>query len=132
MESRIKKTSRTIPLKLISLLLGYTFWYIFSHSHIATAWITIPLCFYNVPTHNSIRAPETVSVKIAGKRADLRSLDTHELAIHVNADKLREGKNVLTITPETIFLPESIKLVHYSPSNPTVELVTQSQKWEEL
>ena len=127
MESRIKKTSRNVPLKLISLLLGYTFWYIFGNSHTTTAWITIPLCFYNVPTHNSIRAPETLSVKIAGKRTDLRSLDTNELAIHVNAAHLREGKNALTITPETIFLPESIKLVHYSPSNPTVELIREQK-----
>jgi hypothetical protein len=107
--------------------LGYTFWYIFSHSHTTTAWITIPLCFYNVPTQNCIRAPESVSVKIAGKRVDLRSLDINELAIHVNADQLHEGKNVLTLTPETIFLPESIKLVHYSPSNPTVELIKEQK-----
>ncbi len=127
MESRTKKTSRNVPLKLISLLLGYTFWYIFGNSHTTTAWITIPLSFYNIPTQNSIRAPETLSVKIAGKRTDLRSLDTNELAIHVNASHLREGKNALTITPETIFLPESIKLVHYSPSNPTVELIRKQK-----
>ncbi len=127
MESRTKKTSRNIPLKLISVLLGYTFWYIFGNSHTTTAWITIPLCFYNIPAQQSIQAPETLSVKIAGKRTDLRSLDTNELAIHVNAAHLREGKNVLTITPDTIFLPESIKLVHYSPSNPTVELIKEQK-----
>lgn len=123
MESRSKKTSRNTPLKVISLLLGYTFWYIFGNSHTSTAWITVPLCFYNIPKQNSIRAPEALSVKIAGKRTELRSLDIHELAIHVNAAHLHEGKNILTITPETIFLPESIKLVHYSPSNPMVELI---------
>ncbi len=127
MESRTKKTSRSIPLKLISLLLGYTFWHIFGNSYTTTAWITIPLCFYNIPAQKSIRGPETLSIKIAGKRTDLRSLDTNELAIHVNAAHLREGKNALTITSDTIFLPKSIKLVHYSPSNPTVELI-QEQK----
>lgn len=123
MESRSKRTSRNIPLKVISLLLGYTFWYIFGNSHTTSAWITIPLCFYNIPELTTVRAPETVSVKIAGKRSYLRTLDTKELAIHVNAAQLHNGKNLLAITPETIFLPESIKLVHYFPSNPTVELV---------
>ncbi|EKD48558.1 MAG: hypothetical protein ACD_64C00257G0001 [uncultured bacterium] len=123
MESRNKRVSRNVPLKVISLLLGYTFWYIFGNSHTTTAWITIPLCFYNVPSLTTVRAPEMVSVKIAGKRSSLRMLDTKELAIHVNAAHLQQGKNLLTITPETIFLPESIKLVHYSPSNPIVELI---------
>ncbi len=123
MESRNKKNSRNIPLKIISLLLGYTFWYIFGSSHISTAWITIPLCFYNVPKQNSIKAPESLSVKIAGKRTELRSLDIQELAIHIDAAHLREGKNILAITPDTIFLPDSIKVIHYSPSNPMVELI---------
>ena len=123
MESRSKKTSRTVPLKIISIILGYSFWYILSSSHTSTAWINIPLYFYNVPTEKSVNAPEVLSVKISGKRDELRMLDLQELAIHVNAAQLHDGKNLLTITPDTIFLPERIKLVHYSPSNPTVELV---------
>ncbi len=123
MESSQPKNMRTMPLKVISLFLGYTFWYIFGNFHTTTAWITVPLCFYNVPIENSIKAPEFLSVKIAGKRAELRSLDLNELAIHINAEFLQEGKNLLSITPDTFFLPESIKLVHYSPSNPTVEVM---------
>ncbi len=123
MDPRSKKTSRTVPLKIISLILGYTFWHILSSSHASTAWINVPLCFYNVPEEKSIKAPEGLSVKISGKRDELRMLDLQELAIHINASQLHDGKNLLAITPETIFLPERIKLVHYSPSNPTVELV---------
>jgi hypothetical protein len=126
MEFQSRRDSRNVPLKIISLLLGFTFWYIFGNSHITTAWITIPLCFYNIPKQSKIKAPESVSVKITGKRSHLRTLDTHELAIHVNSEKLHNGKNVLQITPETIFLPESIKLVDYCPSNPTVELIKKS------
>lgn len=124
MASRTKKNVwRNAPLKLISLLLGYTFWYIFGNSHTSTAWITIPLCFYNVPEAQTIRAPETISVKVAGKRSDLRSLDPEQLAIHINAEKLKLGRNLISITDEALFLPESIKLVHYNPSNPTVEII---------
>ncbi len=124
MASRTKKNVwRNVPLKVISLMLGYTFWYIFGNSHTSTAWITVPLCFYNVPTAQTIRAPETISVKIAGKRSDLRSLDSAQLAIHINAEKLDPGRTVLTITNDALFLPNSIKLVHYTPSNPMVEIL---------
>jgi hypothetical protein len=112
----------SIPLKLISIILGYTFWYIFGHSHTITTWITVPLTFYNVPQYNTVKAPEYVSLKISGKRADISALDITELAIHINAQKLQEGPNLLPITSESLFLPPSIKLVHYSPSNPMVEL----------
>jgi hypothetical protein len=96
---------------------------VFGNSHTATAWITVPLCFYNVPEARTVHAPETISVKIAGKRADLRSLDPEQLAIHVNAEKLKTGRNLISIPQDALFLPESIKLVHYTPSNPTVEII---------
>src|SRR3990172_9535257 len=108
MASRTKKNVwRNAPLKVISLILGYTFWYIFGNSHTCTAWITVPLCFYNVPTAQTVRAPETISVKIAGKRADLRALDPEQLAIHINAQELQQGRNLITITNDALFLPNS-------------------------
>lgn len=114
-----------IPLKLISLSLGYTFWYIFGHSHTITTWITVPLSFYNVPQHGSLQAPEYISVKISGKRSDITALDINNVSIHINAQKLREGNNLIPITSESLFLPQTIKLVHYSPSNPVVALHTK-------
>jgi len=115
------------PLKVISLILGYTFWYIFGNSHISTAWINVPLCFYNVANTQTVHAPEKISVKIAGKRSDLRALDAEQLAIHINAQNLQNGRNLITITDEALFLPNSIKLVHYTPSNPTVEILTLNE-----
>ncbi len=118
---------RNAPLKVISLMLGYTFWYIFGNSHSSTAWITVPICFYNVAENSVIKGPETISLKITGKRSDLRSLDPEQLAIHINATQLIPGKNSLSITHNELFLPDSIKLVHYSPSNPTIELIPEEQ-----
>ena len=125
-QPQVKKTAwRSTPLKLVSLMLGYTFWYIFSHAHNTTLWIQVPLCFYNLPDHTSIQAPEQVSIKVQGKRSLLRAMDFDQLAIHVNASKLKQGKNVLAFNQESLFLPESINLLHYSPSNPIVELIPE-------
>lgn len=129
MASRTKKNVwRNVPLKVISLMLGYTFWYIFGNSHTSTVWITVPLCFYNVPTAQTIRAPETISIKVAGKRSDLRSLDPEQLAIHINAEKLQHGRNILALTDDALFLPNFIKLVHYTPSNPMVEILPLNEQ----
>lgn len=123
MTSPTKKTVwRSTSLKIISLLLGYTFWYIFGHSHTSTAWIMVPLYFYNIPKQTTINGPERVWLQIKGKRADLRLLDIEHLAIHINAEALSKGKHSLTFDEQSIFLPESIKLVHYY--NPMVELLS--------
>lgn len=128
MTSPTKKTMwRNTSLKLTALVFGYTFWYIFGQSHTSSAWITVPLYFYNVPKQLAIKDPETVTLKIIGKRSDLRLLDTTQLAIHINAEELTPGKNLLTLNEQSIFLPEPIKLVHYLPSNPTVELVPATE-----
>lgn len=129
MTSPTKKTMwRNTSLKFTAFLLGYTFWYVFGQSHTSTAWITLPLCFYNVPKQTMIKGPETMALKIIGKRSDLRLLDIDTLAIHINAEELTHGKNLVTITEKSIFLPESIKLVDYSLSNPTIELISTAEE----
>jgi hypothetical protein len=131
MTSPTKKTMwRNTSLKITALLFGYTFWYVFGQSHTSSAWITVPLCFYNVPKEVVIKGPETISLKIIAKRSDLRILypdHFDKLAIHINAEELTQGKNLLTLTEQSILLPPQIKLVHYSPSNPTVELVPAAE-----
>jgi hypothetical protein len=74
-----------------------------------------------------VKAPETVTLKIMGKRSALCALDVDQLAIHINAARLNNGTNPVAITEQSLFLPESIKLVHYSPSNMTIELVPVMQ-----
>lgn len=118
------KTARlkNMPLNIIALLLGYMFWYMFGSSHTITTWITVPLSFYNRPAHTLIDAPESIALKIAGKRDDIRSLDLNQVAIHIDAQKLHEGKNLLTINAQKLLLPDTIKTLHCIPSNPIAEL----------
>lgn len=110
------------PLKIISLILGYSFWYIIGHGSIINIWLTIPLSFYEIPDNITLRAPEMVSINITGKRSDLYSLDKEKLAVHINAHGLSLGYNNVSITTETLLLPDNIKLIDYRPSNILVEV----------
>lgn len=116
-------STNNTPIKIISLLLGYSLWHIFGSPHSTTVQISVPLCFYNIPAGKVIKAPEQIAIQIVGKRSDIRSLDTEQLAVHINASLLKDGKNLLPITQETLFLPESIKLIHCSPINPIANLL---------
>lgn len=122
MTSPLKKTmSHNTLLKVLSLVFGYAAWYVIGNSHTSTTWITVPLCFYNIPHQCTLSSPETIRLHLVGKRAELRALDIDQLAIHINAHELRPGKNLVTITEQSLFLPESIKVVHCLPSNPIIE-----------
>ncbi len=109
------------PLKVFSLILGYALWYIIGNAMSTTASLNVPLSFYNVPENTKVNAPESITIQIRGKRSLLRALDTDRLAIHINAQELNEETNSITLTNNMLLLPETINLVHYSPSNIVVE-----------
>ena len=119
-----KKNRHSILLKVIALVIGYSFWYIFGGSHASVVTFSVPVCFYNMPANTHIvDAPESISITLAGKRADIRALNQEHLAVHLDASRLRNGKQPIPITEQELMLPTTgIKLVQHSPSNPTVEL----------
>ena len=106
-------TNRLVQ-KISAIVIAFFFWSQLTVLHQQTMTITIPLCFFN-QEQISLDAPETVSITLRGKKADLAQLHTSELAIHIDATKLEKGKNGIMITNKDIFLPESISVVHYYP-----------------
>lgn len=116
------KNHRSFLLKMIALIIGYSFWYITGSSHITATTLSVPLCFYNTPEHTHLQAPESVSVTISGKRSDIRALDQDQLAVHIDAAQLHPGKNVVQLTHRELMLPRHMKLLQYAPSNLVVEL----------
>ena len=116
------------PLKVVSLFMGYTFWYIFGHAQTITTELTVPLCFYGATDKMTISAPDTVHIALNGKRAIMHTLDLNNLAIHVDARALVNGTQPIEISQQSLFLPESIKLVHYTPAQICVTLAQQVEE----
>ena len=114
------------PLKIISLILGFTLWYIFSQGQTISVWLDVPISFYDIPEHMIIHCPETIAINITGKRVDLLHLSRQHMATHINAQNLPQGISNITITPNLLFLPNSVKLLHYNPSNITVKLTKKN------
>lgn len=110
------------PLKVISFILGYSSWYLLGTAHTHTIWKTIPLSFYDVPQQHTVNAPESVTILLSGKRAHLRNLNEKHLAAHINGHDLKQGTHPITLTTQELFLPDSIKLVHYTPTTILIEV----------
>ena len=110
-------------LKFISLLLGYSFWYIASYDHIVTFQLSVPLCFSPDTVHYHINAPEKIDITIRAKRSDLYALEKTSLAAHINTNKLLPGKHGIIINEQHLFLPRNITLINYKPSNLTLTIL---------
>jgi len=104
-------------IKLVALILGYSFWYIFSQSHTARIWVDIPICFYNIPKELDIQCKERVKTELCAKRADLYTIDRNTLAFHIDANNCTIGDMVMKLSEAQLLLPESIKMVRCYPNN---------------
>ena len=116
------------PLKIVSLILGFACWYIISQYQTVTILIPVSLCFDDVSENVTVYGPELVHVTITGKRIDLYALDKDQLAAHINVRGLSTGTHGIELNAGSLFLPSTIKLVHYNPSNIVIEITMDESK----
>ncbi|TET06515.1 hypothetical protein E3J79_01575 [Candidatus Dependentiae bacterium] len=109
-------TGSSIPLKLLSLFFGFSFWYIFIQEYHDYQQVMVPISFYNISSDVIISAPEMATITVHGKRIDIHTLDTSTLAFHFNAQLLKKGKNSIPLLADQLFLPDHVSLLNCSPS----------------
>lgn len=113
------------PILIISLILGYSFWYIASYDQTVMLQLNVPLCFSGSIDY-TFDAPEKIDITLKGKRADIYALDKNALAAHININKLLPGKHGILLTEQHFFLPKNVMLVHYKPSNLMVTITAHN------
>jgi hypothetical protein len=114
------------PLIIISLFLGYSFWYIATYDQTVILQFSVPLCFAGSINNYTLQAPEKIDITLKGKRADIYALEKESLAAHINTSKLLPGKHGIIITDQHLFLPKSVTLVQYKPTNLTITISENS------
>jgi hypothetical protein len=117
--------SNSFCIKISALCMGYSLWFYTGQLYSSSQWIQVPLCFYNIPEHTRIQAPETVWVELTGKRMHVRTLDINTLAIHVNAQAYTPGKQAYNVTAQDLFLPASIAITACKPAVITITLTVE-------
>jgi len=114
-------------IKLISLILGYCFWYVVSQSHISNITVDVPICFYKTNNTLTIEAPEKIKIQLSAKRADLYTINMKTLAFHIDMQDATQGTRILKLSEEQLLLPESIKLVRCYPANIYITVTKKEQ-----
>lgn len=121
-------TGSSIPLKLLSLFFGFSFWYLFMQKNHDYQQLIVPISFYNIPSDVIISAPEMATITVNGKRIDIYTLDTNALAFHINARLLKKGKNSISLLADQLFLPDHVSLLSCSPSTILVYVDERSEQ----
>lgn len=100
---------------VIACGMGYACWSSVASMHYYTIEKSIPICFYNVPSGCQIDAPASIKVTLQGTRFRIKQCEQDErVACHINVQALGVGTHYIEPTSDRLFLPEQIKLVHYT------------------
>lgn len=101
-------------IKIISLIIGYSLWSYLGQIYQVSQWITAPICYYNVPEDINIKTEtEKITVHLTGKREDIRHCS--DIGLHIDASKLCAGQHFIMPDEQMLFLPSTVKLIHYKP-----------------
>ena len=112
---QLRKTITSTPvLKVTSLILGFFLWKLLSDCCTISAWVQVPVCFYN-GSYEGIQTPENITVELRGKRSHLRGLAN--LAVHINTPTLTPGPNPILVNQELMLLPPTISVGDTIPHN---------------
>ncbi len=108
-------------LKLLSLLLAFTVWFVVSAPRRQPASeraFAAPLSLVRMPRDLVITTPvpDTVSVRLRGRISDLRSLSSQNLEVTVDLSWLQAGEATITFPPQAINVPPQIEVVSLDPS----------------
>jgi len=101
-------------IKIVSLIIGYSLWSYLGQIYQIDKWVTAPICYYNVPEDMVINASqEKLTVHLTGKREDIKYCS--DLGLHIDASKLCEGQQLIIPDDQMLFLPKTVKMVHFTP-----------------
>jgi hypothetical protein len=101
------------PMKVLSVILGYSLWSFLAQHCLITQSITVPVCFYNTTSGHIQANTPTITIAITGTRSNMRLCT--ETGCHINATSLSEGEHMIMPHEKNLFLPKSVKLVHCEP-----------------
>jgi len=119
---------KKLLIKILSISLGFSLWYMYNQGRYDSINLDIPVYFYNEVTHKTVRAPEIIHVTLSGTRKNLNLLEKEQLAIHLDASRYSKPMTYVTIDNQNLFLPTTIKLVHYNPAPIPVEVLSQAHQ----
>ena len=117
-------------IKIISCIIGYCIWAFISQYQSITIPQYIPICFYQTTDDLTIHGPDSINISLSGKRKHLYLFEEQNSAVHIDASQYKQGKYLIKLSRESLFLPDNIFLEELKPSKIIVEITSKDKSNE--
>ncbi len=112
-----RATLKTVLAGFASLVIITSIWFGFTRSKDVIMSLDVPIEFVNRPQDLEIldARPTQVRVHVSGASALLRTLRPQQVSVQVDLSQATEGRNVLAITQDNVYLPPGVLLNRIEP-----------------
>ena len=82
-----------------------------------TARYKVPISFYNIPKNLDLELDnlKVIKLQVSGRKNILNFLDEEKLMIRLNLKNLESGENSYRISSKDVIIPDSLKIISFSP-----------------
>ena len=93
-----------------------------------TARYKVPISFYNIPKNLDLELDsfKVIELQVSGRKNILNFLDEEKLMIRLNLKNSNPGENSYRISSQDVIIPDSLKIVSFSPKKVFYRLKTKN------
>jgi uncharacterized protein (TIGR00159 family) len=125
-----KNRLQTIFAAFASFVIISGAWFAFTRSKDVVMSVEVPIEFLNRPLNYEIIEvnPTQVTLHLAGSSTLMKSIRPQQIEVRIDLKRASEGKNIMPITQDNVFVPPGILINRVEPSFVEVTLDTITSK----
>lgn len=111
-------------LKLVSLVLGFSLWYIVAGGRAAELVLPVPLEFRNLPDGMEVieESVQQVDIRLRGSSEIARRLTPQEIQASVDLSGAESGELTFYLSPENVVVPFGVRVVRVTPASVNLQV----------
>ena len=123
---RGKKKRVLVSELTLSLVLAFVFWatVISSQGEISEKGITVPIKYIAIPEKLALVGEKQTEVKLylKGPKSGLEAINPSQLSVDIDLSKAMAGRQVFTVSADSVKIPKGVKLLDAEPSSLSLSL----------
>ncbi len=119
-----------LGLKVVSLVLAFSLWYIVAGERGTEIVLAIPLEFRNLPEGLEVieESAQQVDVRLRGSSEFLRALSPQEVQAAMDLSEVDPGQNTVYITPSQVDTPYGVRVMRVTPASVNLIIETLAER----
>jgi YbbR domain-containing protein len=111
-------------LKLVSLVLGFSLWYVVAGGRGAELVLPVPLEFRNLPEGMEVieESAQQVDIRLRGSSEIARRLTPQEIQASVDLSGAEPGELTFYLSPENVVVPFGVHVVRVTPASVNLQV----------